>query len=490
MRRESVEPEFLMRQVELANLPERPTLLLGLGCLIVFSALAHGVVEPWSALFFEWLSVALLFLWAYQVYRARRLDVYVPPLVWPLAVWLVLGAAQCVTWLDAAGFRHGLSLDVEATRGAVLRLCCLLACVLVAADVLGSRAAWQRLARFLPWYGLTLALLAILQYFTARQTILWLREIDTSQPFGTFVNRDHFAGYMELLLGLPVALVATQAVRGEGRFVQIVAALLMGLAVLLTLSRGGTVSILLELLLIAVLTRKRAARLRAERQPHTAGLAPGKGRIEWLGVATVVLVLAGIISGILWIGAEPLLMRLATGTGDVNNPQSFDEARGTIWRDTWLVIKAKPWLGAGLGAYETAFSIYALDENERGGMVAQSHNDYLQVLADTGLVGGLLLLWFLVLVLRALVASTRVRDPLAAGVAIGCSGGIFGMLIHSFFDFNLQLTSHALLFLVLCVALFAIVRQSASLGSTTTATPPVLDVVPVTQAWHTTSVIT
>jgi len=469
-----------MRQIELANLPERPALLLGLGCLIVFSALAHGVVEPWSALFFECLSVALLFWWAYQVYRARRLDVYVPPLVWPLVVWLLLGIAQSVTWLDAAGFRHGISLDIEATRGAVLRLCCLLACVLVAADALGARAAWQRLARVLPWYGLVVALLAILQYFTARQTILWLREIDTSQPFGTFVNRDHFAGYMELLLGLPVALVATQAVRGEGRFVQIVAALLMGLAVLLTLSRGGTVSILLELLLIAVLTRQRAARLQAERQARPT--SPGKGRIEWLGVATVALVLAGIISGILWIGAEPLIMRLATGTGDVNNPQSFEEARGTIWRDTWLVIKAKPWLGAGLGAYETAFSIYALDENERGGQVAQSHNDYLQVLADTGLVGGLLLLWFLVLVLRALVASTRVRDPLAAGVAIGCSGGIFGLLVHSFFDFNLQLTSHALLFLVLCVTLSAIVRQSATLGNATPTTPLVLEVVPETQA--------
>ena len=467
-----------MRSVELANLPERPALLLGLGCLIVFTALAHGVVEPWSALFFEWLSVALLFLWAYQLYRSRRMDMYVPPLVWPLVAWLLLGAAQGVSWLDAAGFRHGLSFDVEATRGTVLRLGCLLVCVLVTADVLGSRAAWQQFARALPWYGLIVALLAILQYFTARQTILWLREIDTSQPFGTFVNRDHFAGYMELLLGMPVALVATQAVRGEGRFVQIVAALLMGLAVLLTLSRGGTVSILLELLLIAVLTRKRATRLRAERQNSRATLGAGKGRIEWLGVATVAVVLAGIIGGILWIGAEPLIMRLATGTGDVNNPQSFEEARGTIWRDTWLLIKAKPWLGAGLGAYETAFSIYALEDNERGGQVAQAHNDYLQVLADTGIVGGLFLLWFLVLVLRAVVASTRVRDPLAAGIAIGCSGGIFGMLVHSFFDFNLQLTSHALLFLVLCVTLFAIVRQSATFGNSTTASSLVLDVVP------------
>jgi O-antigen ligase len=199
--------------------------------------------------------------------------------------------------------------------------------------------------------------------------------------------------------------------------------------------------------------------LHAERLAAATG--PAKSQIEWLGIATVTLVLAGIIGGILWIGAEPLITRLVVGGGDINNPQPFADSRGAIWRDTWLLIKAKPWLGAGLGAYETAFPIYALDENERGGIVAQSHNDYLQVLADAGLAGGVLLLWFLVVVLRSLVASVRVRDPLAAGVAIGCSGGVLGMLVHSFFDFNLQLTSHALLFLLLCVVLAGVTARGA-----------------------------
>jgi O-antigen ligase len=449
-----------MPETRHTNQPQSHLIRLGLWVLVAVTALTHGVVEPWSALLFELLVVALLFGWALQVYRARRLTLFIPPILGPLAVWWLVGAAQCVTWVDAAGLRRGLSLDVEATRATLLRLSCLLLCVLLAAFALHGRAAWAQLTRFLPWYGLTLAVLAILQHFTARQSILWIREIDTSMPFGTFVNRDHFAGYMELLLGLPVALIATQYVRGEGRFLYLVATLLMGLALLLTLSRGGTLSLLIELLLIAALTRQRAKHLRAERQPSLPG---ERGRIEWLGVAAVTLVLAGIIGGIVWIGAEPLIMRLATGSGDVNNPQTFDEARGTIWRDTWLLIKAKPWLGAGLGAYETAFPQYALDENESGGLVAQSHNDYLQVLADTGLVGGVLLLWFLYLVLRAVVASARLRDPLAAGVAIGCSGGVLGMLVHSFFDFNLQLTSHALLFLVLCVVLLSVTATQAEL---------------------------
>jgi O-antigen ligase len=463
--------------------PVRPRLLRqrlrqvlqgGLWLAVIFTALAHGVVEPWSLLLFEILVVALLFIWAGLVCQERHLDVFLPPIIWPLGLFLLLGAAQSVAWVDAAGVRRSLSLDVEATRSTVLVLSCLCLCVVLASQVWQHRGAWHALARGLPLYGLVLALLAILQHFTARNSILWLREVSPASPFGTFINRDHFAGYLELLIGFPVALIATQYVRGEGRFVYLVAALLMGLAVLLTLSRGGTVSLLVELLFIAALARKRATNLQGERQttPHAR-----RGRLEGLGVATVGVVLAGIIGGTLWIGAEPLVTRFVMGSGDAANPQPLEDSRKLIWRDTWRLIRARPWVGAGLGAYETAFPIYALDENERGGIVAQAHNDYLQVLADTGVSGAILLVWFLVLVLRAMLASTRVRDPLSSGLALGCSGGLLGLLVHSFFDFNLQLVSHALLFLLLCVVLQVIEHQPPttfadfSLGHSGSETP-------------------
>ena len=82
-------------------------------------------------------------------------------------------------------------------------------------------------------------------------------------------------------------------------------------------------------------------------------------------------------------------------------------------------------------------------------LVSESHNDYLQVLADCGIVGGMLALWFIVSVFRAVVRGTRSRDPLLRGLALASGAGVFGMLVHSLFDFNLQIPSNALLFLFL-----------------------------------------
>jgi O-antigen ligase len=233
---------------------------------------------------------------------------------------------------------------------------------------------------------------------------------------------------------MPVALIATRYIRGEERFLYAVAAIMMGLATILTLSRGGTISLLAEMIFIAAvslsLDREHSSRRRQHRPPSSL-----------IGVTAVGLILTAIVSGILWIGAEPVVSRFASN-------QTFYEARGSIWQDTWLLIRANPLLGTGLGAYETALPKFGLDAG-RNGLIAQAHNDYLQVLADSGIVGGLLLIWFLFALGQGIAGALSLRDPLLAGVGLGCGAGAVGMLVHSFFDFNLQLPSHGLLFLCL-----------------------------------------
>jgi O-antigen ligase len=86
-------------------------------------------------------------------------------------------------------------------------------------------------------------------------------------------------------------------------------------------------------------------------------------------------------------------------------------------------------------------------------IVAQSHNDYLQVMADCGLVGATLLVLFLGLLYRSMHGALRVEDQQMAGVALACSAGLIGILVHSLVDFNLQIPSNALLFLFLSVVL-------------------------------------
>jgi O-antigen ligase len=81
--------------------------------------------------------------------------------------------------------------------------------------------------------------------------------------------------------------------------------------------------------------------------------------------------------------------------------------------------------------------------------VRQAHNDYLQVLADCGIVGAAAALCFITLVFRDILRGMRHPDRKMAAVALGCGAGIFAMLVHSLFDFNLQMPSNALLFLTL-----------------------------------------
>jgi O-antigen ligase len=422
------------------------TIVIGLIVIIVFTALAHGAVEPWSVLLFQLMAAALVLLWAIKVFVDRRLEMTIPGIAWPLACLIGFGLAQSLAWYDGAGNRQSLSLDVDATRGTVMALGCLLACCLLAANFLTGRDRLQTFARVLAIYGLALASLALIQHFAGGRYSYWPWPLRDEGTFGPFVNRDHFAAYTELLVAMPVALIVTRHVRGEKTLLYGVAAMMMGVAMIFTLSRGGMVSLFAQLMFIAALGIKRA-------QTAPNGLRPGRVRSGWraMEVATVAAILAAIVAGVVWLGAEPVINRIATGSpenSDLSQTQSFHSVRGAIWQDTWRMIRENPFTGVGLGAYETAYPIYAWDRG-MGWITAEAHNDYLQILADAGVIGGALALWFLVAVLRATIRGARLRDPLLSGLALGSGAGVFGLLIHSLFDFGLQSPSHAVLFLSL-----------------------------------------
>jgi O-antigen ligase len=150
---------------------------------------------------------------------------------------------------------------------------------------------------------------------------------------------------------------------------------------------------------------------------------------------------------------EPVVNRVAQGkivATDVKD-ESFLVSRGWIWRDTAVMIRANFLTGVGLGAFETAFPIYSQSDGSL--LVSQAHNDYLQIVAETGIFGGVLVVWFLGIVLSQTWRGMRLRDPLLVALALGSGGSIVGMMVHSIFDFNLQLPSHALLLLLLTAIL-------------------------------------
>jgi O-antigen ligase len=415
---------------------------ISLMIVVVFSALAHGVVEPWSIFIFELLAAVLVLLWMIKTVTDKYFSMVIPQTIWPLVVLILLGLAQSVSWRNTAGVRQSLSFDVDSTRGTMMVLCSLLALSMLAANFLIGARRLSVLTNFLILFGAVMGVFGLVQHFSGSTSVYWLRQQTNASVFGPFFNRDHFAGYMELFIALPVAVIVTRYACGERRMVYGIAAMFMGIAAVFTLSRGGMISILAELIFLAAMS------LRYYRST-TDGDEPVKSRM--VGITVVVIILSAIVLGVIWMGAEPVINRIATGdpnNSDLSKAQPFYGIRGEIWENTWTMIRHNPLMGVGLGAYETAYPIYARESGVLG-VTAEAHNDYLQILADAGLMGAAVALWFIIILLRAIARGVRSPDPLMAAIALGGGAGLFGLLVHSLFDFNLHLPSHALVFLIL-----------------------------------------
>jgi O-antigen ligase len=272
-------------------------------------------------------------------------------------------------------------------------------------------------------------------------------------------------------------MVLTRAVSREVRVLYGFAAAIMGLAAVASLSRGGMISLAAMMMFIVLVSmRLPNARAHVSRRSGMAETQNNKLRLagRFRAMASQGVVVAALVAvigaGVLWIGADPIVQRVSQNQPVEGKPrETFATSRGWIWRDTFTMIRANPLLGVGLGAYVTAFNIYTKSDGTV--RVAQAHNDYLQVVADCGIAGGLIALWFIVVVFRNVGRGLKARDPLLAALALASGAGIFGILVHSLFDFNLQIPSNALLFLILvavasCVAAIARASETSEMQAT------------------------
>jgi O-antigen ligase len=116
--------------------------------------------------------------------------------------------------------------------------------------------------------------------------------------------------------------------------------------------------------------------------------------------------------------------------------------------DTWKIFLDHPWTGTGLGTLQTVFPHY--ETLYDGKIVNHTHNDYLEVLAETGLLGGFCCAWFLgVLFLESMRRSMELNRSFAATLHLSGLVGCTGFLVHSLVDFNLHIPANALLFFLM-----------------------------------------
>jgi hypothetical protein len=280
----------------------------------------------------------------------RKLQLLSFPIL-PCVVAVCLGVWQWVTHRTLAGYETRVAIVHWMTFAAVCVLC-----TLIFQDPATMR--WFRTAMVL--FAFLVAIVAILQAFTADGRVFWLWPSElTPQPLGPILSRNHYAAFAEAIL--PIALY--QCLRGKpwARFYALATATLFA-SVITAASRAGTTLVIAEIIAVPLLMRRR--RLIGPRAWPALGAVLG-----------LVLVFGTIVG---WQTIWDRFMALDATPG-----------RWEFVTSTLRSIGDHPWFGVGLGTWTLAYPRYATVD--LGTFVNQAHCDWLQWTAEGGIPFGLLL---------------------------------------------------------------------------------------------------
>jgi len=478
-----------------------------LSFLIGAAALAFGAVEGWAS---AWLLFGALVAVAAVVWkdpwgglrRAGSFPVLLPALL--LIVWGVLqsaplprglvkvlsprtarlqaslvpaeGGEAMPAFLAAKATASGVQIDgnASAPRGpadrgslaarsslsvnpAATRRACLAWLTPILLAFAAERLSRDRLTRYrllwavASWTGV-LGAIAILGRVMGNGKILWIREMPGDAiPIGPFVNGNHYAAYVTLgilvsfglllaILGGPDGQLSRENVRAAlvdrawsvPRLIVLGAFVILGTSgLILSGSRGGLIALAAGLVVLLPLGRLRA-------------LIPA---------AVAVVVLAALALGLAsWLGREQRTLQTGFFAESVSDPSLA--TRSDMWGRTWRIIVDHPLTGTGLGTFPWAYATYDREGEWLGTL--QAHNDYLQLISDTGLVGLVLLAWLIVaLIRRGFLPALRPPEGRAPWTTIALAAAAFAMLVHSVLEFNFQIPAVAALFAVIAGMLLA-----------------------------------
>jgi len=371
--------------------------------LLAYSLVTFGAVLPssWFILALSWLTgIAICVVW--RTVRERRLDM-------SFLALFVLGS------LSFGFLPAKLAIGFVATGWA-------------ATAARNSNA--PRTLRFLHgllFIGLLEALLGLVQFFISPGWIFGY--VNSSyRSTGTLINRNHFAGLLEMFIPicLGLAYVAARKYQELARpYLYLLAGAFMALSLLFSVSRTGIFSFALTVCVLGFLVQWRKSQ---------------KGLALALSLGMLGLVVAGAI----WVGTDVVVQRYSELLGE---DAILHDGRMIVFSDTARMIRANPF-GVGIGKYQDRFREYQTFRPDL--LFDHAHNEYLETAAEWG-VPWAIAFWIFVFctVVRAVRLFVSVGSPEERGILLACIGGVLSILLHSLTDFNLQIPSNAMLFFTL-----------------------------------------
>ncbi|MBA4373825.1 MAG: hypothetical protein C0402_13315 [Thermodesulfovibrio sp.] len=319
-----------------------------------------------------------------------------------------------------------------------------------------TRVQLHSLVKTILYIGISLALFAVIQKVTWNGRIFWFYPVEEylrsgAGIWGPYINRNHFAGYMEMVIPLALGLLIYSApdantlpgvpfVRRLARFMAsenlvrfsliFLSVLVMSACLFMTLSRGGIAGFGISFLFFVWITQKRRTL---------------KNRALLLGLLAVVIAVVIVFAA--WDQLENRFEALE---------KESQISRLIVWQDSLNILKDYVFFGSGLGTFENTFMRY--QTRYPLALFDHAHNDYVELLTDTGLTG------FTIIVSLALVFFfsvyrkwLRKRGLFAKCIGAGGLSSCIAMAVHSFTDFNLHIPANALLLTVIAALTYAAV---------------------------------
>ena len=424
---------------------------------IALTAVPYGTVQPWLIALFECVIFLLGILGIIEGLVSKRWSTKNLSLATPLVALVLFILCQSFS----------VSADPYNTRLVAARIFALiLAGGLLLVYTSSKRRLWALISVAIG-VALASALFGVVRKYFQQGPGFLLPALSGDRGFAQFINRNHFGFLIEMAWGLTLGLLFTKTVNRRRIFILLPAAAFLWIVLIISNSRGGIVASLGQVLFLGVLLdplrhlNKESAVTAANRLRNLAG-----------GLALRVVLILGMVAlfayGALWVGGESVvtnfqLAEYSFSQQGMDEQQRANTSRKDIWSSTWRLIKSRPLAGSGFGGYWIAITKY---HNASGDVTPQeAHNDYLELLASGGLIGLALVLWFAVAFVKRTRITLRSQDPYLRAAALGALVGIFGVMIHSFVDFGLHVTSNALILCALIVIAVQRPDETISAGS-------------------------
>lgn len=456
--------------------------LWGILAILIWTPLPAASVYAWSVLIIELAALGLLALYVLRPQKPQLDPMVDRALKWPrvcfAGFWIVLGI-QLIPWPNfvvkllspaAYSFRDLFMVDFSGTlfqpfslipAKTVQEALEILSYFIIGFIVLRTvrtREQVKKIFYVIAGMGIFQAFYGLFELYNPNPRILFYEKVHGLEVVtGTFVNRNHLSGYLEMAIPLALGLIITrihlfsteglswreklQRLSDKGLGINLLLTLgvvIMGIGILLSQSRSGAFLLVFTFLVMFELTVVYFGR-------RSSGKDWAKNFIK---VSFLIITLVA-----LYVGIEATIERFA----DTNLLQ---EGRPVVWSNTLGMTRDFPLLGTGLGTFNEVYSAY---ENRWLGQshYTHAHNDYLEYTAELGVVGMVFLLGGVVFLLATtfLVWRSR-RHPEIKGLALGGMVAVINMMLHSIGDFNLHIPANMVVFTVILAATFRVVFMS------------------------------